>query len=148
MKKITKSSVLSLVLLLLIVSLAGCWRSKAETSLVGDEAAAIGQTYDVTDKNGEAVTVEPGDVLYLKLEGESQSGWQWSVVSPTSGEFFVLQDHQTVGLDDPDVLDGKFTDEWWIKVQESGESNLQFDYGVPGKADEPQDSFGLKVISQ
>ncbi len=144
---LSKKIILILLVSAMSLSLAGCWRKKVETA-VTQEIAETGQTYDVSDKTGQAITVEPGDVLYLKLAGEAKSGLQWQVASPTSGNFLVLKDHQAVGLDDPNALDGKFTDEWWLKVQETGEVNLRFNYVVPGKPDEPKNSFELKVISQ
>lgn len=135
--------------LILVVSLSvlGCWRKKPDNTL-NQETEKIGQTYDVSDKSGQEITVAPNDILYLKLEGESKSGFHWQVASPTSGNFLVLRDHKLVGLDDPEVLSGKFTDEWWLKVQETGEANLQLDYVVPGKSKEPKNSFKLKIISQ
>ena len=127
--------------------LAAC-KNQAQT----DSAAEIsgvpetGLVLDITEKNGQTTTVTPGDVLYLKLTGEADSGKQWTVTAPTKGNSLRLKDHKIVGLDNPEILAGQFTDEWWLKIEEPGAFDLKFDYGVSG---EPAEQFfSLEVVSQ
>lgn len=148
MSQQSKLKITVLLLLILTMASTGCWFKKPSESKVGQEEFETGTVIDVSDKSGQEVTVKIGDVIYLKLEGESKSGFQWQVISPTSESSLILKDHKVVGIDDPNVLGGKFTDEWWLKVQEAGETQLQFSYVMPTKPLEAKKSFELKVISQ
>lgn len=109
-------------------------------------APETGVVLDITEKNGQSSTAKPGDILYLKLTGEAASGKQWAVVSPTSSDYIMLKGHKLIGLTDSKAPDGQFTDEWWLKVEKTGNFELQFDYGVLGKKAEK--SFQFSVVSQ
>ena len=141
--------IFSIIVLSLAFSLTACRKNNAVTEdlLINISGAPeTGVVLDVSDKTGQTVTVSPGDVLYLKLTGEADSGKQWVVVSPTTGDYVMLKDHKVVGINDPKILEGQFTDEWWIKIEDTGTFTLQFNYGVMGKAVE--DSFKLEIISE
>lgn len=135
------------IILFLAFSLSACRKNtEAEWQKEIYGVPETGTVLDITEKNDQTIIVMPGDILYLKLKGESDSGKQWSVTSPTTGNFLMLKDHKTIGLNDPQILGGEFTDEWWLKIESKGEFYLQFDYGVVAK--EAEKSFKLKVISQ
>lgn len=143
-----------LIILSLVFVLSACFGSNSnkeknqqkETNLEIYGVPETGRVLDITEINGQTATVTPGDILHLKLIGEANSGRQWSVISPTAGDYLMLKDHQVIGLDNSEILGGKFTDEWWLKVEKTGEFELQFDYSAVNK--EPEDSFKFKVISQ
>jgi len=144
-----KKSLLVISILLVAVIFAGCSKADkgndsevVDTSIYG--VPETGTVIDITERNTLVATTTPGDVLYLKLLGESSSGKQWTVSAPTSGNSIMLQDHKITGLGDE--VGGEFTDEWWLKVEEIGEFSLQFDYGELGQ--EVEDTFELKIISQ
>ena len=142
-----KFKLYSLIALLLIVGVAtGCFRktTTADTAPVG--VVETGTIIDVTEKNGQTIAAVPGDVMYVKLTGEAASGKQWSVIKPITGSALELKDHKIVGLVDPAVLNGRFTDEWWLKILESGLIEVQFNYGESGK--ESETSFAITVNSQ
>jgi len=144
-----EKSLLVISILLVAVIFAGCSKADkgndsevVDTSIYG--VPETGTMIDITERNTLVATTTPGDVLYLKLLGESSSGKQWTVSAPTSGNSIMLQDHQITGLGDE--AGQEFTDEWWLKVEEIGEFSLQFDYGELGQ--EVEDTFELKIISQ
>lgn len=143
-----KKSLVVISILLVAVIFAGC--TKASPAEPAEDTTAIygipatGMVIDVTERNTLVATTTPGDVLYLKLLGESSSGKQWTVSTPTSGNSIMLQDHRITGLGDE--VGQEFTDEWWLKIEEIGEFSLQFDYGELGQ--EVEDTFELKIISQ
>jgi len=144
-----KKIFLSLTILFLVFSLSACFKKEAEEVVSTPKVEGTVETglvLDVTEKNDQTVETTPGDVLYLKLVGEANSNRQWTVTSPTSGDFLLLKDHQVIGLTDPEVLGGQFTDEWWLKIENKGEFDLQFSYGEPNKKAEK--IFKAKVISQ
>ena len=93
-----------LIILFLAFSLSAC-RKNTETERQREifGVPETGTVLDITEKNGQTLTVTPGDILYLKLRGESKSGKQWSVISPTSGNFLMLKDHKLIGLNDTQI---------------------------------------------
>lgn len=131
-------------LLLASVVATGCFNRGGAGAT--EEPFETGVIIDVTERNGEVVSAQPGDVVYVKLTGESAAQKQWSVISPTSSNAIELKDHKIVGLLDPEVLDGRFVDEWWLLVLKSAEIELQFDYGVLGE--EAEDTFAVTIQSQ
>lgn len=139
---------LGILVLTLTLLIAGCSKAKVTDTLENDIAVygvpETGVELDITEKNTLVATTTPGDVLYLKLLGEAASGKQWTVAAPTSGQQIMLKDHKIVGLGDEELE--IFTDEWWLKIEETGEFSLQFDYGKPGQ--KVEDTFILKIISQ
>jgi hypothetical protein len=132
----------------LLIGLAGCQKdnSKSLKSNIPQEVFETGRVLDISEKNDQAVQVVPGDVLYLNLSGEAESKKQWTVVSPTTGDHLLLKDQQVVGLNDKDILAGRFTVQYWFKILKTGEFNLQFDYGQPGK--QVEKNFKVQVVSQ
>ena len=131
----------------LTIFLAACGKKNEPTDKYN--AAGVPETglvIDVSELNDQTVTTTPGDILYLKLTGEADSGNQWSAISPTGGGHIMLSDHKLIGIIDPEILDGQFTDEWWLKVEKTGTFYLQFDYGAFGS--EVIESFKLEVVSQ
>ena len=142
----TKLKFIAVLFLVFSLTLSGCFFKKSYP--VDDKPFETGTVIDVTDKSGQELNTKVGDVIYLKLEGEAKSGYQWQVVSPTSDSTLVLKDHKVIGINDPNIMDGKFTDEWTLRVEETGEVILQFDYIIPGKPQEPKDSFTVKILSQ
>ena len=148
-----KSKLLISSLLLVSISLAGCSKNNLQPDDDGyipeeirNEVKDSGATIDLTDLDGQTVTARSGDVLYVKLTGQSDSGYQWLVSSPTTGSAIRLVDHQVVGLEDPEILDGMFIDEWWIKVLEKEDFVLRFDYAIPGQ--EAEDSFSVNIATK
>lgn len=142
--KMKRFSFVILVLTLAIV-VVGCNKKEVEevdVRIFG--VAETGLVIDVTDRNGGQATTTPGDVIYIKLTGEADSGKQWFVTAPTSGSNIMLKDHVVTGLVDAELEE--FTDEWSIKVEEKGEFSLKFAYGAT--PEEPEDTFEIKVISQ
>jgi len=142
-----KKILLIFTIFLLTFSLSACFFSKDkpdEIAEVIDGVPETGRVLDISEMNDQTATVTPGDVLYFKLTGEADSGYQWSVTGPTSGDYLMLKDHKVVGLTDPEA--GTFTDEWWLKIEEPGIFDLQFEYGLPSQ--EPEEFFRFKVISQ
>lgn len=142
-----KKILLLLVIFSLAFSLAAC-RQSAEDKLQQEiyGVKETGNVIDISDKNGQTITTTPGDVLYLKLTGEAESNNQWNVVAPVAGNFLMLKDHKVTGLIDKKVLEGKFTDEWWLKIENKGTFEIQFNYGEVGK--DAENSFKLQVVSQ
>jgi chagasin family peptidase inhibitor I42 len=138
--------VLTLVVVIGLLGLTACTKNTDEPKVEGQEET--GRVLDITEMAGQSAITTPGDILYLKLVGESNSGLQWQAVAPTSGNYLLLKDHEVIGLDDSNILEGQFTDEYWLKVEETGEFNLKFDYVTPAKANELEDSFEIKIISQ
>jgi len=144
-----KKIFLSIAILVLTFSLVGCFKSNKTDSNQEPQfegAKPTGVVLDITEKNGQSGTVKPGDILYLKLTGEAASGKQWTVVSPATGDYLMLKDHKLIGLADSKAPDGQFTDEWWLKVEKTGNFELKFDYGVMGEKAEK--SFQFSVITQ
>ena len=105
-----------------------------------------GNIIDASGKNSQTINVVPGDLIYLKLMGEAKSGKQWTVISPAQGDSLSLKEQKVIGLDDKEILAGKFSSEWWLKVETKGEFDLQFDYGKLTK--KAEQIFKIKVISQ
>lgn len=140
------------IIFFLAISLSACFNKGKSAELEAEIQAEIeargvpetGRVLDISEMNDQTATVTPGDVLYFKLTGEADSGYQWSVTGPTSGDYLMLKDHKVVGLNDPES--GTFTDEWWLKIEEPGDFDLQFEYGLPGK--DPEEFFRFKVISE
>ena len=85
-----------------------------------------GNIIDASGKNSQTINVVPGDLIYLKLMGEAKSGKQWTVISPAQGDSLSLKEQKVIGLDDKEILAGKFSSEWWLKVETKGEFDLQF----------------------
>lgn len=139
---------ISLTILSLAFGLSACGQKTEELDfdLEMFGVPETGRVLDIGDKSGQRSTTTPGDVLYLKLTGEADSGKQWAVTSPTSGDYLILKDHKVTGLNDPEVSNGQFIDEWWLKIESTGIFDLQFDYGVIGQVAEQ--TFKLEVISQ
>ena len=147
-----KKILLLFVILSLFFSLSACFKkagsdlSKDSKDTEIDGVSETGLVLDISEMNDKTATVTPGDVLYFKLEGEADSGKQWSVVGPTSGDYLMLKDHKVVGLNNPEIEGGKFTDEWWLKIEDTGIFDLEFEYGLPNQ--EAEEFFSFKVISQ
>ncbi|MFA6215394.1 MAG: hypothetical protein WC768_02410 [Patescibacteria group bacterium] len=143
-----KKNLILLLILFLAVTVSACGKTvKTEPETINvNGASETGTTIDLSDKNGQTVNAKIGDVLYLKLTGVAASGKQWLVVAPTQGDFLLLKDHKLVGLNDPKVLAGQFTDEWWLKIEKAAAFDLQFDYGIFGKKSEQ--SFKVTITSQ
>lgn len=142
-----KKVLISLIVLSLTFSLTACFKKQVDESEVAiDGVPETGRVLDISDKIGQTATVTPGDILYLKLTGESDSDKEWSVVAPTTGDYLKLKDHKVIGLTDPKILDGQFTNEWWLKIEAEGIFDMQFDYGVAGQ--KVEDSFEIKIISE
>ena len=145
MKKIS----LLFITLLLAFSLSACFKKDKIDLAQEVEISGVpetGRVLDITQMNDKTATVTPGDVLYFKLEGEADSGKQWNVIGPTSGNYLMLKDHKVVGLNNPDIESGKFTDEWWLKIEDTGIFDLEFEYGLPDQ--EAEEFFNFKVVSQ
>jgi predicted secreted protein len=148
-----KKILLFFLVLALSLSLVGCG-NKANQNINSDQPQApiiegqpeTGTTIDLTTKNNQTVTTTPGDILYVKLDGPANKGYQWSLVSPLSGDFLMLKDHKVVGLTDAKILNGKFTDEWWLKVEKTGDFDLKFDYAKINKRTEK--FFKVRIVSQ
>ncbi len=139
---------LLLVVFGLAIFLSACGKKEQPVDVDEFNTAGVPETglvIDVTELNGQTATTTPGDVIYLKLSGEADSGNQWSVISPTTGGYIMLTDHQLIGIADPTILDGQFTDEWWLKIEKVGTFDLQFDYGTFGS--EVIESFELEIVS-
>ncbi|HLC89494.1 MAG TPA: protease inhibitor I42 family protein [Patescibacteria group bacterium] len=149
MNKNFKKIFLILSIFILVIFISACQKSAlapiAETNL-NLSVAETGTVIDVSEKSGETFNVVPGDVVYLKLVGQSKSGKQWTVVSPTQGDYLSLKEQKVTGLDDKEILAGKTNFEWWLKIENKGEFDLQFDYAKPGK--KAEQTFKIKVISQ
>jgi len=148
LKDFKKISFLIAVFVLVII-LSACQKSAPapiEETNINSSVAETGKIIDVSEKNGETFNVVPGDVIYLKLIGEAKSGKQWTVISPTQGDYLSLKEQKVTGLDDKEILAGKTNFEWWLKIENKGEFDLQFDYGKLTK--KAEQIFKIKVISQ
>ncbi|OGY47591.1 MAG: hypothetical protein A3J62_00175 [Candidatus Buchananbacteria bacterium RIFCSPHIGHO2_02_FULL_38_8] len=133
--------ILPLSLLIIIsLGLVACKSNKQAGPSVVPET---GRVLDITKKNNEEITANPGDVLYLNLTGVGDSGLFWVAISPTSSDCLTLKDHQVQDLNQPNTTS---TSKWWFKVEKKCGLDLQFDYGKI--EEEPQDSFKVKIISQ
>lgn len=142
---VKRFSFVILVLALAIV-VVGCKKKVVEEEIIDPRIFGVPETgvvIDATDRNGGSATTTPGDIIYIKLTGEALSGKQWSVAAPTSGSQLMLFDHQVVDLLNEEAEE--FTDEWWLKIEETGEFLIKFTYGQPGI--QPEDSFELNIIS-
>jgi len=149
MNKNFKKTFLILAIFVLAVFISACQKSAPapiEQTNVNRGVPETGNVIDVSEKSGETFNVVPGDVVYLKLVGQSKSGKQWTVVSPTQGDYLSLKEQKVTGLDDKEILAGKTNFEWWLKIENKGEFDLQFDYAKPGK--KAEQTFKIKVISQ
>ena len=139
---------LSLVILALAVglTLAGCKKANPadEYDVVALGIKPTGVTLDISDKNGSSVTAAPGDVLYLKLVSPAVATKQWTVVAPTSGQPLMLQERKVADRQNEQATE--FVDEWWLKIEQTGNFPLQFDYGQAGK--KAENSFAVGIISQ
>lgn len=135
-----------LIIATLFFTLTACKKQPEEQKIDVSGVPKTGRIIDISEQTGQLVIVTPGDVLYLKLEGESNSGKQWSVSKPTAGDYLMLVSHSNIGLTDPGVLEGKFKDEWSLKVEKTGDFDLEFIYGLPNQ--EPEKVFSVKIISQ
>lgn len=145
----TKKILIIFIAMFLVVSLSACFKKtefETEDQLIIEGAAETGRIIDITGQNNQSAVAAPGDIIYVKLTGEADSGKQWNIVSPTSGDFLMLKDHKIVGLSDSEILNEEFTDEWWFKVEKTGTFNLQFDYALFGK--DPEHFFKFEVISR
>lgn len=136
MKKILFLSLLALTL----VS-SGCIKKTV------DPITGVKETGTVIEAvNGQSYQAKPGDVVHVKLTGQAKSGKQWSVASSTTIDLVMLKDHQVTGLEETASAEEELVDQWWIKVEKTGEITLSFNYGSPGS--EILDSFSVKIISQ
>ena len=131
-----------LILIFLAVFSFGIAACK-NTRPVSDGVPETGNVTDISAQNGGEVTVVPGDVLYLNLVGEGDSGLSWFAVGPTSVDCLTLKDHQAKNLTSADASS---TSEWWFKVEGTCNVDLQFDYGMVGE--EIKETFKVKIISQ
>lgn len=129
-----KKSLLFLITLTLVFSLAGCFKKQVVEEVIPEVEGVpeTGRVLDISDKTGQTATVTPGDVLYLKLSAGEEELKQWSVTAPTSGNYLLLTDHKG--------------EEWWLKIEETGAFDLEFDFGDPGE--EADDTFSLHVVSE
>lgn len=138
-----KFSFVFLILALTIV-FTGCKKKVVEETPVIIGVPETGKVIDVTSLNGGQATTTPGDIIYIKLTGEPVSGKQWSLVRfPTSSQL-MLKDHLVTGLEDDQA--SQFTDEWRIKIEETGEFLLKFDYGITNE--EAEFIYEINIISQ
>lgn len=133
---------------IIILGLVGCKKKTdqlIQSNPVNLEVPETGRVIDISDKEGQEVTVTAGDILYLKLTGKSEKGYQWLTISPAGGDCLTLKDQQVDGLAQPNATSTAF--QWWLKVQKFClPFDLQFDYvKIKGKV---KDSFKIKVISQ
>lgn len=138
-----KKFLLTTLLFAVFLSLVACQKKTPQLEPVETSVPETGKVLDISEKNGQEINVTPGDVLYLKLTGEGGSGDQWLTISPTSGDYLSLKDHQVEGLNEPDTTS---TSQWWLKIEQVCDFYLQFDYGKIGE--EPEDNFRIRVISQ
>lgn len=137
-----KYKILAVGVLLLAVILTGCAKKTEENkSTLPEDFPETGNTVDISQRSGESATLVPGDVIYVRLVGENRSQKQWSVVSPTSSDILVLNDHKVTGLNDETAEE--YIDEWWLKVVKRGSALIQFDYGIFGE--EPDQSFTFNI---
>jgi len=135
-----KKIIFIFVLISLSFGLTGCWKKEEARP----EYLGVEETGNVIiAENGQDVIVTPGDVLNLTLEGEVDSGKQWSVSKPTSGNQIMLIEHKNTDLDNKE---GKFKSEWSLKVEETGNFEVEFSYGEPGK--EAEQTFSVNIVSQ
>ncbi|MBI3290831.1 protease inhibitor I42 family protein [Candidatus Falkowbacteria bacterium] len=136
------------LILFLALTISACKKKPSgptEEEVIFDGVRETGLVLDISEKSGQSATTTPGDVLYIKLTGEAGSGNQWTVIAPTTGSFLMLKDHKATGLTD-EAEGAIFTDEWWLKIEETGNFEIGFSYGVPGE--EPLDFFNFNVISR
>lgn len=119
---------------------------KEKISLSQENQKLVAKFFDLTDKDGQEIKVTIGDVLYIKLTGKTNSGYQWNINGSTSNEFLLFKKHQVTGFGDPKILAGNFTDEWWLVVEKKGNFDLEFNYGKFKK--EPESYFKAKIISE
>lgn len=133
---------------IVILAIVGCKKKTdqlIQSNPVNLEVPETGRVIDISDKEGQEVTVTAGDILYLKLASKSEKGYQWLTISPAGGDCLTLKDQKVDGLAQPNATSTTF--QWWLKVQKFClPFNLQFDYvKMKGKA---KDSFKIKVIGQ
>jgi len=130
------------LVLLLVLALTGCRRAASVNEIVSSEIPETGIVLDISPLNGTTVTTTPGDVLYLKLSGEGGLGRQW-FAQPGGDSVFSLKQQQTSQLEQKNVSS---TFEWWFKIEQIGQAELEFDYHRANES--ARDQFKLNIVSQ
>lgn len=141
-----KKAYLLIFIFLLTLTFGGCKQKENINLNQANQKKLAAKFFDLTDKNNQEVKVAVGDILYLKLTGKTNSGYQWNINGATSSEFLSLKGHKIIGFADPKILAGNFTDEWSLVVEKKGSFDLEFNYGKFKK--EPIDYFKVKIISE
>ena len=141
MKKIIHVAMMAVCLAVL----GGCAARPAATPADTSSNSVSDRVVDISALNNQTVTTTPGDVLYLKLEGAADGKHQWNFAAQEAIDKLTLKDQKLSGFT-PNQPGGKFTAEWWLQVQQTGNFRLQFDYAQYNKKAEK--SFVVQVVSQ
>jgi predicted secreted protein len=107
-----------------------------------------GRVLDISALAGQTVTTTPGDLIYAKLIGdpnEYKNNYFWVIATPEASQYLSLKDHKITGLEN-DIGLGGYDNEWWFKVEKTGEFDFGFNYLKP--KEKPKKDFKIKIISQ
>lgn len=130
----------------LLVFISGCGNNNKQVSTptnndlpaVENSAKETGKVIDLSNLNNQTVTTTPGDILYIKFTSDV-SFKQHSISSPDAGAFVSLKDEEVK------KQGNGYVNEWWFKVEKSGEFEIKFNYGSSGK--KPEQIFSYNIVS-
>jgi len=139
--------------LLVGVTLAACSTRRTAAPPVAPVAPVsavvpeTGVVHDLGERNGQVITVRPGDVITIPLVGEAGSGFQWSFRSPINGGSLTLKRH-TVTDRDPRLKSTQILSEWVFKVEKAATFTLRLDYENPLRRNRPvAETFTVKIVA-
>lgn len=145
-----KKIFLIIVSVLIIFGFVACQKEKRDSSINAvNSSAEVSDTKvveNITNKNGTAVFIQPGDHILIDLEGEKKSQYQWSYKEPVSGGFLALKDHPV--MEKTDSNNKKiYVSQWRLKVLKEGIFTFRMNYEDSLKPEKPLKTFIVKVIS-
>lgn len=114
------------IFLAVVILLTGCGKAPVSTPITDQGVKETGVVIDVSDKIGQTVSAQLGDIVYFKLTGEGGSGRQWSVTAPTSSPCVVLKDQHVDRLVEPHATS---TFEYWLLVEQACPFTVSLEYG-------------------
>lgn len=107
-----------------------------------------GVVVDLSERNGTAVFVQPGDVLLVNLKGDNVKypRSQWSFRAPLTGNELTLKRHEAFIPDGASDQAGSFTAVWEFKVERASAFEIRLEYEQLGQR-APLETFSVYVVS-
>jgi len=148
--RVNSSQVKKLIITTLIISLslilAACMHKDQNGEELPPPRFETDVILDITEKTGEEINVQPGDIIKFTLTGTNGEGRQWGG-RPLEGDQILELDSHTTENFVPMKKGENFYSYWTFYIEKEGRAGLKFYYETPIHGEEPTDTFEVTIIS-